>query len=180
MSDNETRIMLARFETPGALLEAAKKTYGAGFKLFDIHSPFPVHGMDQAMGLKRSPLGYIIGVMGAIGLISALGLQWWTSAIDYPLVISGKPFFSFQAFVPITFAITVLFSAFGAMFGMLALNKLPQFHHMLFNSKQFERVTDDGFFVSIESDDKKFSLDETRLFLESIGGTDIEIIEDER
>lgn len=180
MSHNNNRIMLARFETPGALLKAAEKTHGAGIEKFDIHSPFPIHGMDQAMGLKRSPLGYIIGVMGVIGLIGGLGLQWWTSTVDYPLVISGKPFFSFQAYIPITFALTVLFAAFGAVFGMLALNKLPQLYHTLFNSKQFERVTDDGFFVSIEADADDFDEYETKTFLESLGGMDIEMVEGER
>src|SRR5687768_110553 len=105
--------LLAEFPDTAALLHAAEKLRDAGYKKFDCHSPFPIHGMDKAMGLKQSPLGWIVLVCGATGLISALGLQWWASAVAYPLIISGKPLFSHQAFVPITFEVTVLLSAFG-------------------------------------------------------------------
>jgi len=176
--DAYTKTMIARFESSGELLHAAEKVRDEGYKEFDCHSPFPIHGMDQAMGLKRSPLGYFIGTMGAIGLIGALTLQWYTSTIGMPQVISGKPFFSYQAYVPITFALTVLLSAFGAMYGMLVLNKLPMLHHVLFNSKKFTRFSDDGFFVSIQATDSKYSDDATRAFLEKIGGKEIEIVED--
>ncbi len=176
-ASNPPKLMLARFDGTRDLLKAAAAMRGEGYQKYDVHSPFPIHGMDDAMGLGRSPIGYIVGVMGSIGLVAALGLQWWTSAVDYPLVISGKPFFSYQAFVPVTFALTVLLSAFGAFFGMLAFNQLPQLYHTLFNSKLFEKVSDDGFFVSIDTRDKKYNEAETRKFLESIGGKQIEVVQ---
>ncbi|MDH3889752.1 MAG: DUF3341 domain-containing protein [candidate division Zixibacteria bacterium] len=166
--------LLAQFDTPQALLDAAQVVHKAGIKKFDSHSPFAIHGMDDAMGLKRSPLGYIVGVMGTIGLLGALGLQYWTSSQAYPLVISGKPLFSYQAFVPVTFAITVLLSAFGAFFGLLGLNRLPRLNHPLFNSDKFSRVVDGGFFISIEADDPEFEDAKVRQLLTSLGANSIE------
>lgn len=170
--------IIAEFKDPGDLLHAAEKLHQAGYTKFDCHSPFPIHGMDQAMGLKRSPLGYIIGVMGTIGFLSMVSLTYYTNIIGYPMVISGKPYFSWQAFIPIFFAITILLSAFGAFFGMLAVNQLPKLFHPLFNSETFARITDDAFIVSVEADDPKFS--EAQSFLASIGGTNIEVIKNEK
>ncbi len=172
-----TKILLAEFDSASSLLHAAEKMRDAGYRKYDCHSPFPIHGMDDAMGLKRSPLGYVVGFAGICGLVGALGFQWWTSAVDYPIVISGKAFFSYQAFVPVTFAITVLLSAFGAFFGMLHFNKLPRLFHPLFNSDKFAKVTDGGFFVSVESDDPKFDAEQTMQLLKSIGAVDVEVIE---
>jgi len=166
--------IIARFESAADLMQAAGKTRDAGYKKFDCHSPFPIHGMDKAMGLKRSGLGWLVGIAGIIGTSSALALQWWTSTIDYPIVISGKPLFSFQAYVPVTFAVGVLLSAFTAMFGMLILNGLPRWFHPLFYSDTFSRFSDDGFFISVESGDPKFDPEQTGKFLESIGGKDLE------
>jgi hypothetical protein len=176
MIRNKALGLLARFENPNQLIDAARKVHDAGYKRFDCHSPFPIHGMDKAMGLKRSPLGWMVGLAALIGTSGALTLQWWTSAINYPLNISGKPLFSYQAFVPITFALGVLFSAIAALIAMLALNGLPRYHHPVFFSKDFIRVTDDGFFVSIESGDKKFDEKQTADFLRSIGGLDVEVL----
>ena len=177
-SDHKVEGVLAEFADPASLMKAAEKTRYAGYKKFDCHSPFPIHGMDAAMGLKRSPLGWIVGLAALIGTSAALGLQWWTSTIDYPLVISGKPFFSFQAYVPVTFALGVLLSAFAALIGMLVLNGLPRLHHPTFYSDRFARVTDDGFFISIEAADPKFDAQETIKFLESIGGTNPEVLKE--
>ena len=179
MSTENKKILgiLAAFANPGDLLQAAEQVRDAGYMKFDVHSPFPVHGMDNAMGLKHSPLGYIAGIAGFIGCAGAMTLQWWTSAVDYPLVISGKPFFSFQAFIPITFEITILFAAIASVLGMFHLNRLPHLFHNLFYSEQFAKVTDDGFMVSIEAADKKFDPEKTKAFLESIGGTSLEYIE---
>jgi len=180
MSENSRILgLLAEFENPAALMEAAKKTRDAGYEKFDCHSPFAIHGMDQAMGLKRSPLGWIIGLAALIGTSGALALQWWTSSIDYPMVISGKPLFSYQAYVPVTFAIGVLFSAFAALVGMLAINGLPRLHHPVFYSDNFAKVTDDGFFISIEADDPKFDITRTEEFLKSIGGKNLEVLQGE-
>lgn len=171
-------IMIAEFDSPQALIDAASKMKEAGYQKFDCHSPFPIHGMDDAMGLKRSPLGYVIAVMGFIGLSGMFALTYWTNIYGYPMIISGKPYFSWQAFTPVIFAITILLAAFGAFFGMLAINKLPQLYHKLFYFKQFAKVTDDGFFVSVESDDPKFDEVELKKILESIGGKNVEVVRD--
>lgn len=178
MSSAQTNIhgMLARFEGPSELLAAAEKVRVAGYKNFDCHSPFPIHGMDDAMALKRSPLGWIAGLLALLGGGGFLALQWWTSAIDYPLVISGKPFFSFQAYVPVTFAGAVLSAAFAATFGMLIINQLPRLHHPIFHSNTFN-ATDDGFFVSIEANDTLFDPEKTKAFLTSIGAQDVEVLQ---
>lgn len=168
--------IIARFESAADLLHAAEKIRDAGYKKFDCHSPFPIHGMDKAMGLKRSELGWLVGIAGIIGTSGALALQWWTSTIDYPIVISGKPLFSFQAYVPVTFALGVLLSAFTALFGMLILNGLPRWFHPLFYSDTFSRFSNDGFFISVEPDEPKFDPELTGKFLESIGGKDIELL----
>jgi len=181
MSNTHTKTvegMLARFGNTAELLAAAKETRDAGYKDFDCHSPFPIHGLDAAMGLKRSKLGWLVGLAGLVGTSSALALQWWSSSIEYPLVISGKPFFSYQAYLPITFAVGVLMAAATALIGMLALNGLPRLNHPVFNSEQFARATDDAFFISIEKKDPMFDTDKTRSFLESIGATDIEVLEE--
>lgn len=169
--------LLARFETPAALLQAATEVRRKGYTRFDCHSPFPIHGLDQAMGLRRSYLGWVAGLLGFGGVAGGVLLQWWTSTVDYPLVISGKPFFSFQAFVPVAFALGVLLAAFGAVIGMLVFNRLPRLFHPLFASSNFARVGNDGFFISIEASDRLFDRDQTRAFLESIGGVDMEVIE---
>ena len=173
---SQTLGALARFTDPAALLHAAEKLRDAGYQKFDCHSPFPIHGMDGAMGLKRSPLGFIVGAMTLIGAALGMGFQLWVAGVDYPLVIAGKPFFSWQAFIIITFALFVLFGAFGAVFGMLGLNRLPRLHHPVFYSEQFAKVTDNAFFVSIESDDEHFDAQQTAAFLTSIGGSDVELL----
>lgn len=169
-------VALGRFANPGDLLQAARKTREAGYKDFETYSPFAIHGMDDATGEKQSPLGWIVGLMALVGGSIGLGLQWWASVVEYPLVISGKPLFSFQAFVPITFELTILLSAFAAVLGMLALNGLPRLYHPLFNSKNFALATDHGFFLGIDATDQKFDSQATTGFLSSIGATEVEYI----
>ena len=134
--------MLAEFPAPRELVHACEAVRDAGYKRWDAHSPFPIHGMPRAMGLKSSLLPWVVLVFGLGGAISAMLLQWWTSSVNYPVVISGKPFFSWQAFVPVTFEIGVLMGALGAVFGMFALSRLPMHHHPLFSSVEFERASD--------------------------------------
>ncbi len=180
MSDKKAMtVLLAEFDSTAALLHAAEKTRDAGYKHFDCHSPFPVHGMDVAMGEQRSPLGYIVFTVALLGLSSFFGFVWWLSVEDYPMIISGKPFGSFQAWVPPLFAITILSAALTAVFGMFHINRIPRLHHPLFNSARFEKVTDDKFFLSIESTDPLFNSDTTRQFLAAIGGKHIEELRDE-
>lgn len=168
--------LIAEFENPGALTRAAVQLREAGYTEYDCHSPFPIHGMDEAMGLSHSPVGVIVGVLAILGAIAGMALQWWVTTIEYPLIISGKPFFSFQAYIIITFALFVLFGAFGAVFGMIGLNKLPRWHHPLFAAEQFRKATDDGFFVSVEAADRLFDELATRKLLESLGGKNIEAV----
>jgi len=168
--------VLAEFSSPGQLLKAAEKVREAGYEKYDCHSPFPIHGMDKAMGLKRSPVGYIAGICGLCGGLFAMWLQWWTSAVDYPIVISGKPLFSYQAFIIVTFGLTILGAALGAVIGMLHINRLPQWFHGNFYSPSFGRFSDDAFFVSIEAGDPMFDAEKVSSFLESIGGQDVEIV----
>lgn len=169
--------LIAEFDSPATLLKAGTALRDKGFEQYDCHSPFPIHGMDEAMGLKRSPLGYIIALFAIIGAIIGLGLQTWVHSIEYPLIISGKPYFAWQAYIIVTFALTILFGAFGAVFGMLGLNKLPRYHHYIFYSNKFKKVTDDGFFVSVGANDKMFDKKDTTDFLKAIGGKHIEVLE---
>ena len=169
--------VLAEFATTADLYHACERVRDAGFTRWDAHSPFPVHGLDKAMGLKRSPLPWIVLVAGLTGAAAGFGLQWWVHASAYPLTISGKPYFSWPAFIPITFELGVLFAAFGAVLGMLGLNRLPMHHHPLFKSKVFERVTDDAFFISIESWDPQFDPSATGKLMESLGARSVELLE---
>jgi hypothetical protein len=169
--------IVAEFGTPADLFHACERVRDAGFTRWDAHTPFPVHGIEGAMGIRRSLLPWIVLVAGLTGGAFGFGLQWWVHASAYPLVISGKPYFSWPAFIPITFELAVLFGAFGALFGMLALNRLPMHHHPLFRSKVFERVTDDAFFISIESWDPRFDPAATPKLLESLGARSVELVE---
>ncbi len=169
--------ILAEFATPADLYQACERVRDEGFTRWDAHTPFPVHGLDKAMGLPRSPLPWIVLVMGLTGAALGFGLQAWVHTSAYPLVISGKPFFSWPAFIPITFEVAVLFAAFGAVFGMLGLNRLPMHHHPLFQSRVFERASDDAFFISIESWDPRFDPSATGKLLESLGARSVELLE---
>jgi hypothetical protein len=145
--------LLAEFSDPGALVHAAQQLRRDGFTRVDAFSPFPIHGMDRALGLGPSLLGYLVFAGGAAGLASGYLLQWWTSAVDYSINISNKPFFAIEPSVPIMFELTVLFSAATAVIGMLVLNGLPRPYNPLFNSDRFGKVTDDGFFLHIGAGD---------------------------
>ncbi|MEP0814685.1 MAG: DUF3341 domain-containing protein [bacterium] len=160
--------LLAEFKTPQELLEGAEKVRDAGYKHWDAHTPFPVHGLNDAMGLRGTPLPYFVFMIGLSGCIIGLLLQWWTNAFDYPFVISGKPLWSIPANIPVVFELTVLFSAIGAFFGMLAFNGLPKYYHSIFNSKVAKRATTDRFYIAIDARDPKFDAEETRKLLESL------------
>ena len=168
--------LLAEFETTGELYRACEQVRDAGYTRWDSHTPFPVHGLDRAMGMRRSILPLIVLGMALGGGTLGFGLQYWVHSIEYPLVISGKPLFTWPAFVPVTFELAVLFGALGAVFGMFALNRLPMHHHPLFNSERFESATNDRFFISIESWDPKFDANGTRRFLEGIGARHVELV----
>lgn len=171
--------LLAEFSDPGALLHAAEAVREEGYRHFDTHSPFPIHGMDEAMGLGNSKVGYFSFLGGITGCVVAYLLQWWTGAVDYPLNISGKPFFAIEPSVPIMFELTVLFAAFGAVAGMLALNGLPRPYNPLFYSERFEGATDDRFFLHVAASDEQFDAEETATMLRRIGATHIELVQDD-
>ena len=170
--------ILAEFNTPYDLIHAAEKVRDKGIKKFDTYSPFPIHGMDDAMGLKDSNLDFIVLCGGAIGASIGLGLQIWVSHIAYPLLISGKDTLSIPAFIPVTFELMILLAAFATVFGMFAINKLPMLYHRLFKSKNFLKVTSHGFFITIESTEPTFDINKTKEFLVEIGGKNIEVLED--
>jgi hypothetical protein len=168
---------VAQFDNPSTLIKAAVKMRDEGFKRWDTHSPFPVHGMDDAMGTPRTKLGWLVAVCALCGTTGAYILQWWMSSQWYPIVISGKPLNSYQAWVPVMFELSILAAAFTTVFGMLAFNMLPRYNHPVFNSDNFvARHMDDGFFVSVEAYDQKFDKEKTLEFLESIGGSNIELL----
>ena len=169
--------ILGEFATPADLYHACERVRDAGFTRWDAHTPFPVHGLEGAMGLRRSPLPWIVLVMALTGAALGFILQWWVHTSAYPLVISGKPFFTWPAFIPVTFEVAVLFGALGAVFGMFGLNRLPMHHHPLFQSKVFERASDDAFFISIESWDPRFDPSATSTLMKSLGARSVELLE---
>lgn len=171
-------LYIAEYETPGACLHAAEKLRDAGYKNFDAHTPFPVHGMDAAMGLSDSKLGWIVLPAGMTGTLAGFSMMYWMNAIDYPLIIGGKPPGSFPSMIPIMFELTILLSGFATVFGMLGLNQLPRHHHPIFNSDRFRRATNDRFFVSVASTDPQFNLEKTKALLESTHAVAVEFVED--
>jgi hypothetical protein len=178
-SASAVALLLAEFDTPRDVLHAAEKVRDAGYKKWDVHTPFPVHGMDKAMGLGDSPLGLIVFAMGLTGCVGAYLLMFLTNGMDYPLIIGGKPPDAIPSMIPIMFECTILLSGFGAVFGMFGLNKLPRHYHPVFASERFAACSDDKFFISIEAEDEKFDLDATRSLLEALHPTHVEVVEEE-
>src|SRR6058998_578856 len=170
--------MIAEFRTAAAILHAAEKVRDAGFRKWDVFTPFPVHGMDRAMGLKNSKVGWFAFLGGASGYTSGMLMIWFMNALDYPIVVGGKPMFSPYSAFPPSYELTILFGAFGSLFGMLFLNRLPRLHHPLLKNKRFALVTHDRFFIVIETSDPNYSERETRQLLESAGRPPIEIFPD--
>ncbi|WP_437966390.1 DUF3341 domain-containing protein [Sorangium sp. So ce260] len=165
--------LMGYFTTPQDIYHACEALRDAGYSRFDAHTPFPVHGLEKAMGLKASPLPWLVLGGGATGLVSAVLLAWYTQLYDYPLIISGKPSFSYHAFIPIFFELTVLFAALTCFFGLFALGRLPSFFHPTMTHPSFPRATDDAFFISVEVSDPKFDATETRNLLQRVGAQGI-------
>jgi hypothetical protein len=178
-TDRNLHGVLAEFSNPKTLTDAAAEVAQSGYKKFDAYTPFPIHGLEKAMQLKESKLGWIVLFHAAIGFAGALALMIWVMGTEYPMNISGKPFINPPVYVPITFELTVLLSAFGAVFGMFYLNNLPRLNNPLFNSKRFEKVTDDGFFICIESEDSLFAEEKVEQLFKEAGALHIEKIYDE-
>jgi len=170
--------MIAEFRTAAAVLHAAEKVRDAGFRKWDVFTPFPVHGMDRAMGLRNSKVGWFAFLGGVTGYASGMIMIWWMNAFDYPIVVGGKPMFSPYAAFPPSYELTILFGAFGSLFGMLFLNRLPRLHHPLLKNKRFSLVTHDRFFIAIECADPNYSENETRALLQQAGSPHIEVVEE--
>ncbi len=171
---------LAEYSTPHALVEACKAVRDAGYKKWDAYSPFPVHGIDPAMGIRPTILPWLVLGAGLTGMLLGLVMQVALNGFEYPWIISGKPLMSIPAFVPVAFETTILLSALTAFGGCLVLNKLPDLYNPLFKKKRFAKATDDKFFISIESDDKLFDEHKTKTLLERTHPTVVEAVEDDR
>ena len=170
--------IIAEYLNPADVMHAAEKVRDSGFRKWDVFTPFPVHGLDKAMGIKNSKVGWFSFIGGVTGYTSGMIMIWWMNAYDYPIPIGGKPMFSPYGAFPPSYELTILFGSFGALLGMLFLNRLPRLHHPLLKHKQFALATHDKFFVVIESADPKFSETETRKLLENAGSKLIQVVEE--
>lgn len=160
--------VIAEFSDPQMLLDAANRAKEEGFTEMDAFSPFPIHGLAEAVGFGKNYLSPIVLTMGILGGIGGFFMCWYANVIAYPLNIGGKPFNSWPAWIPITFECAILLAAFGAVFGMLALNGLPMPYHPVFNVRRFDQASRDKFFLVIQARDPKFKLDEVRNFLDTL------------
>ncbi len=166
--------LIAEFDTAAAILHAAEKVRDAGFRRWDVFTPFPVHGMDKAMGVKNSMVGWFSFIGGVTGYTGGMLMIWYMNAYDYAIPVGGKPMFSpFSAY-----ELTILLGSFGALLGMLFLNRLPRLHHPLLKHQRFALATHDRFFIVIESDDPKYSETETRQLLAAAGSRQIEEVKE--
>jgi hypothetical protein len=167
---------LAEFTTPEALERACRGVRDAGYEHWDAHAPIPLAGLAGELGLPPSRLPRIALVVALVGAAVGTTLAGWVSAISFPLVVSGEPHFGWPALVPVALAFALLGAALGAVVGLLALGRLPALYHPLFGSTRFERATDDGFFLSIESRDPKYDADRTVDLLRRLGAAHVELV----
>jgi hypothetical protein len=169
--------LVAEFDDEDAILKAAEAAFDAGYRKMDAYSPFPIHGLSEAIGFKDNRVPWMIFFCGLSGATIGLALQWFTSVVDYPWNVGGKPLFSWPAFIPVTFECTILLSAFGAVFGMLAMNGLPRPYHSIFNAPHFHRASLDRFFLCIEANDPRFDVAETARFLRGLNPVNVAEVE---
>jgi len=171
--------IMAEFNSPGEILRAAEKVRAAGYRRWDVFTPFPIHGIDKVMNLGNSLVGWVSLALGAGAFLSVVGLIWYSNAFDYPLIVGGKPMFSVpMTFVP-SYIMLIMGGAVGSLLGMFAFNQLPRLNHPLLKKERFELATRDKFIMVIGANDDKFSVTETRRLLEQIGGTQVTLVEDE-
>ena len=161
--------LMAEFDSPEALVAAARSAFAAGFRKMDGYSPFPVEGLAEALGFHRTRVPLIVLIGGITGCLGGFFLQYWASVIDYPINVGGRPLNSWPSFIPVTFELTILIAALSAFLGVLALNGLPMPYHPVFNVERFELASRNRFFLCIEAADPRFDLDGTRRFLEEVG-----------
>jgi hypothetical protein len=165
--------VIAEFQDPRTLLDATNATREAGYTSIDAYSPFPIHGLDDAIGFHKTRLSSIVLGMGILGGIGGFLMCWYANVVSYPLNIGGKPYNSWPAWIPITFECAILLAALGAVFGMLALNGLPMPYHPVFNVRRFDSASRDKFFLVIQARDPKFRLEEARRFLGALGPREV-------
>ena len=165
--------LLAEFDTPTELVEAAEQVREAGYKRTDAFSPFPIHEIDEALGIKRSILPFMVLGGGIIGLMAGIGLQYFVHVWDYPIIVGGRPYFSLPSFIPASFELTILLAAFTAVFGMILLNGLPQPYHPVFNVPRFALATREKFFLLIERRDEKFDYEKTKSFMQGLNPQEV-------
>jgi hypothetical protein len=169
--------LMAEFSDPNSVVAAARRTYDAGYRRINAYSPYPIEELSEAIGYHRNYVSLTVFICGLLGGIGGFSLLSWTSAIDYPLNVGGRPLISTPAFIPITFECIVLMAAFGAFLGMLAMNRLPQPYHPVFNVPSFSRASQDRFFLCVKADDPRFDASGTRAFLESLGAKEVSNVE---
>lgn len=165
--------MLAEFAEADALAAAARRAHDAGYRHVETYSPFPVEGVAESLGFTHTRLPWIVLIGGIIGCLGGYALQYWVTVVNYPVNVGGRPLHSWPAFLPVTFEMTVLVAALAAILGMFALNGLPRPHHPLFGVKNFDRATQDRFFLSIRATDPLFHVDTTRQFLAELGPEEV-------
>jgi hypothetical protein len=170
--------LVAAFDTTPDFYHACEKERDAGFSQWDALTSFPVHGLDAAMGIRRSKVPRFSLAGGITGFCTGMSLIWWTGSYEYPLIVGGKPYFSPMFAFPISYELTILFTAFATIAGMFFLNKLPMHYHPVMKAPQFVRAMDDRFYIVIEANDPKYNPAQTRSLLEQIGGKDIAELEE--
>ena len=174
---NKTYGLIAAFDTVPALYQACEKVRDGGYSQWDALTPFPIHGLDAAMGVRRSQVPRFSLAGGITGFCVGMSFIWWAGAWEYPLIVGGKPYFSPMFAFPVSYELTILFTAFATIGGMFFLNKLPMHYHPVMKAPQFVRALDDRFYIVIESSDPKFNAAATRDLLAKIGGKDIAELE---
>jgi hypothetical protein len=165
--------LMAEFEAPDDLLRVARRAYEEGYRHMDAYTPFPVEGLAEAIGFRRNGVPLLVLIGGIIGCAGGFLLQYWASAIAYPLNVGGRPYLSWPSFIPVTFEMTVLAAALAAVLGMLALNRLPEPYHPVFNVPRFAFASRDRFFLCIEATDPKFDREATESFLKVAGAREV-------
>ena len=169
--------LMAEFDDPNGVVAAARRVYDEGYRRIDAYSPYPIEALSEAIGVHTTKMPLIVLIGGIVGLIAGYLMQYYTHVIDYPLNVGGKPFHSWPQFIPITFETTVLGAALAAVFGMLALNGLPEPYHPVFNTPNFALASRDRFFLLVEATDPKFDRQETRDFLRTLGAREVNDVE---
>ena len=177
MTTNNKSAIMGNFTDVNLLVKAAETIRDSGYKDFDVFTPYPVHGLDKAMGIKRTILPYFSFAGGVVGLFSAIGLMHWTGAVDYKLMIGGKPLFSVFFGMPVMFELTILLTALATFVGLWALCKLPRWYNEFQHDEGFRRSQDDIFVVAIFSDDARYTEESTTELLKKLNASDVRLVE---